>query len=719
MVRIDDGTHEMNRNTVLFATLLALLIGLPVMSSAAPLAYPPSATVPQVDVQHGVKVADPYRWLEGDVRTEKPVADWVAEQNKVTQAYLATLPGRDALKARLTELFDYERVTLPEARGNAVFFRKNSGLQNQSVLMVQEGANPARPLIDPNLWAKDGATALAEWTASPDGKRVAYAIQDGGTDWRTIKVIDVASGAILSDDLDWVKFSPIAWNGDSSGFFYSRHPATDKGKDFVSAVYDHSVWFHRVGTPQSEDVLVYASPENRGYYNQAQTSDDGRWLVVRSSTGSDDTYEIRVKDLADPKATLTTLVPKRANDWRFIGAHGDTLVFVTNLDAPRYRVVAFDNVGKGGSTTPRQIIAEGKTTLTGGSIIGETLLVTALQDARTAVRRYTLAGKPDGEVALPGLGTASGFDAVPGTSTAYYAFTSYNAPTTLYRYDAKANTSTVFAAPKVAFDPADYVVEQRFFTSKDGTRVPMFIAHKKGLKTPAPTLMYGYGGFNINVLPAFQVDALSWMEMGGVYAEVTLRGGGEYGAQWHRAGTRLQKQNVFDDFIAGGEYLIASGITPKGGLAIQGGSNGGLLVGAVVNQRPDLFAAALPAVGVMDMLRFPLFTEGRTWTDDYGEPEDPVQFKNLYGYSPYHNIKSGKNYPAILVTTADTDDRVVPGHSFKYAAALQAAKIGDKPHLIRIETRAGHGSGKPTSKQIDEIADLWSFIGYWTGLTRK
>ena len=687
------------------------------MPASAAVTYPPSATVPQVDVQHGVKVADPYRWLEGDVRTQKPVADWVAAQNQVTQAYLATLPGRDALKARLTELFNYERVTLPEARGNAVFFRKNSGLQNQSVLMVQEGSAPARPLIDPNLWAKDGATALAEWSPSPDGKRVAYAVQDGGTDWRTLRVIDVGSGAVLSDDLDWVKFSPIAWNADSTGFFYSRHPATDKGKDFVSAVYDHSVWFHRVGTPQSADTLVFASPDNRGYYNQAQTSDDGRWLIIRSSTGSDDTYEIRVKDLADPKAVLTTLVPKRANDWRFLGAHGETLYFVTNLDAPRYRVVAFDK----NSTTPREIIGESATTLTGGSIIGETLLVTALQDARTAVRRYSLAGKADGEVALPGLGTASGFDAVPGSSTAYYAFTSYNAPTTLYRYDAKANTSTVFAAPKVAFDPADYVVEQRFFTSKDGTKVPMFIAHKRGLDLSkgAPTLMYGYGGFNINVLPAFQVDALSWMEMGGVYAEVTLRGGGEYGAAWHDAGKQLKKQNVFDDFIAGGEYLIKSGITPKGGLAIQGGSNGGLLVGAVVNQQPDLFAAALPAVGVMDMLRFPLFPEGRTWTDDYGDPADAAQCKNLLGYSPYHNVKSGKDYPAILVTTADTDDRVVPGHSFKYTAALQAADIGDKPHLIRIEPRAGHGSGKPTSKQIDEIADLWSFIGYWTGLTRK
>ncbi|WP_426168083.1 prolyl oligopeptidase family serine peptidase [Sandarakinorhabdus sp. DWP1-3-1] len=696
-------------------TFLAAL-AIPVMTAAAPIIYPPTATVPQADTSFGTVVQDPYRWLEGDVRTQKPVADWVAAQNRVTQAYLATLPGRDAIKARLTQLFDYERVTLPEARGNRVFFRKNSGLQNQSVLMVQDGNAPPRPLIDPNTWARDGATALAEWSASEDGSKVAYAIQDGGSDWRTIKVLDVASGTVLSDDLDWVKFSKIAWKGDNSGFFYSRHPATPKGKDFVSAVYDHEVHFHRIGTPQSEDVLVYtSSPAKRGYYNEAETSSDGNWLIVRSSTGSDDTYEIRVQKLADPAAKLTTLVSDRKFDWRFAGASGTTLYFVTNAGAPRYRVVAFDNA----SGSPREVVPEGQATLTGASIIGDRLVVATLQDARSVVRRYTLTGKADGEIALPGLGTAAGFEAVPGTTTTYYSFTSYNVPTTLYRYDAATNTSTVFSAPKVAFNPADFVVEQKFFTSKDGTRVPMFVAHKKGLKTPAPTLMYGYGGFNINVLPAFQVDALAWMEMGGIYAEVTLRGGGEYGAAWHDAGRRLNKQNVFDDFIAGGEYLIKSGLTPRGGLAIQGGSNGGLLVGAVVNQRPDLFAAALPAVGVMDMLRFPLFTEGRTWTDDYGDPADEAQFKNLLGYSPYHNIKSGKDYPAILATTADTDDRVVPGHSFKYAAALQAAQIGDKPHLIRIETRAGHGSGKPTSKQIEETADLWSFIGYWTGLTRK
>ncbi|MEY2884540.1 MAG: hypothetical protein RL490_2264 [Pseudomonadota bacterium] len=698
--------------------LTALLLGLPTMTVAAPLTYPPTATVTQSDDWHGTTVADPYRWLEGDVRSQQPVADWVAAQNRVTQAYLATLPGRDAIKARLTQLFDYERVTLPVSRGARTFYRRNSGLQNQSVLYVREGDASPRVLIDPNGWAKDGATALAEWAPSTDGRFIAYAVQDGGTDWRTIKVLDVASGQPLADDLDWVKFSGIAWNADSSGFFYSRHPADPKGKDFVSAVYDHDVWFHRVGTPQSADTKIYASTGHPGYYNQADSSDDGRWLVIRSSTGSDANFEIRVADTRSAAPELITLVPERKADWRFAGAEGDTLYFVTNDGAPRYRVVAFTGVASGAPKLAT-IVGEGPDTLTGAHIVGAHLIVTALQDARSDVRRYTLTGKAEGKVALPGLGTASGFDGVPGSATAYYSFTSYNAPATIYRYDAASNTSTVYAAPKVAFDPANYVVEQRFFTSKDGAKVPMFIAHKKGLTTPAPTLMYGYGGFNINVLPAFQVDALAWMEMGGIYAEVTLRGGGEYGAEWHDAGRRLKKQNVFDDFIAGGEFLIASGLTPKGGLAIQGGSNGGLLVGAVVNQRPDLFAAALPAVGVMDMLRFPLFTEGRTWTDDYGDPADAVQFRNLYGYSPYHNIRGGRDYPAILVTTADTDDRVVPGHSFKYTAALQAAAIGDKPHLIRIETRAGHGSGKPTSKQIEEIADLWSFIGYWTGLTRK
>ncbi len=700
-----------------FAALL--LAAVPIAAIAAPLAYPPTATVPQADTFFGTTVKDPYRWLEGDVRTEKPVEDWVAAQNRVTNAYLATLPQRDAIKARLTQLFDFERISIPIARAGKIFYRRNSGLQNQAVLLVREGDAEPRTLIDPNGWAKDGATALAEWLPSNDGRHIAYAVQDGGTDWRTIKVLDVATGQPLADTLEWVKFSPLAWNGDNSGFFYSRYPETPGGRDFRSEVLNHQVWFHRVGTAQTTDTMVLATPDNPGYYNEADTTADGRWLILRSSTGSDTSYIVHVQDLSKPGAPLVALVPDRKFDWRLAGAEGDTLYFVTNAGAPRYRIVAFDHAGSDRATM-REIVSESSDTLTGAHIIGDHLVALALKDARTEVRRYTLAGKPEGVVPLPGIGTASGFEDVPGTATAYYAFTSYNAPTTIYRYDAASNSAAVFAAPRVAFDPADFVVAQQFFTSKDGTRVPMFVAHKKGLDLShgAPTLMYGYGGFNINVLPAFQVDALAWMEMGGVYAEVTLRGGGEYGAQWHDNGKRLKKQNVFDDFIAGGEYLIKSGTTPKGGLAIQGGSNGGLLVGAVVNQRPDLFAAALPAVGVMDMLRFPLFTEGRTWTDDYGDPKDEAQFRNLLGYSPYHNIRAGKDYPAILVTTADTDDRVVPGHSFKYTAALQAAQIGDKPHLIRIETRAGHGSGKPTSKQIEETADLWSFIGYWTGLTR-
>jgi prolyl oligopeptidase len=689
------------------------------ISPSAAIEYPVTVTVPQADTSFGVTVQDPYRWLEGDVRSDTKVADWVAEQNKLTQAYLAKLPGRDAIKARLTELFNHERIALPVSCGGRVFFRRNAGLQNQSVLLVQDGDAAPQTLIDPNTWAMDGATALAEWAPSEDGRFIAYAVQDSGSDWRIIKLLDVTTGEVLADTLDWVKFSGMAWNADSSGFFYSRHPENPTGKDFVSAVLDHSVFFHRIGTPQSADTLVYASPDNRGYYNSADTGAAGRWLVIRSSTGSDDSYEVRVQDTAAPGSQLVTLVPDREHDWRFAGAVGTTLYFVTNAGAPRYRLVAFETPGSG--TPPREIVAQVKDTLTGAHVIGDHLLVSALKDARTEVRRYTLDGASDGIVALPGVGTAAGFDAVPGTTTGYYVYTSYNAPTTVYRYDAATNASTVYSAPKVAFDPAEYQVSQVFVTSRDGTKVPMFVSHKRGLDLSkgAPTLLYAYGGFNINILPAFQVGALAWMEMGGVHVEANLRGGGEYGAQWHKAGTRLQKQNVFDDFIAAAEHLITSGITPKGGLAIQGGSNGGLLVGAVVNQRPGLFAAALPAVGVMDMLRFPLFTEGRTWTDDYGDPAEKVQFRNLFGYSPYHNVRSGQNYPAILVTTADTDDRVVPGHSFKYTAALQAASIGDKPHLIRIETRAGHGSGKPTSKQIEEIADLWAFAGYWTGLTQK
>ena len=700
---------EISRALRILATTTLLSLALP----AAAFDYPKAATVDQIDVLHGTRVADPYRWLENDVRTDSHVAEWVAAENAVTQAYLATLPRRAAIKARLTQLYNYERFTVPVERVGHVFFRRNSGLQNQSVLFVQDGANgTARPLLDPNGWSKDGATALAEWLPSDDGKHVAYAVQDGGTDWRTVRVLDVATGAPLPEMLEWVKFSQFAWKADGTGFYYARYPATAKGTDLRSEVFNHAIWFHRIGTPQASDTKVFATPDHPGWYNEAETSADGRWLVLRSSTGSDDRYEVRVSDLRAGKPAVTTLVAGLDHDWRFAGSKGSTLYFVTNAGAPRYRVVAFDGL----AANPRTVVAEGTETIDKASVLGDRLIVTALKDATTQVRRYGLDGMPAGVVTLPGLGTAAGFDAGAGGARTYFQFASYTTPATIFRYDAATNAASVFRAPKAAFDPVNYVIEQRFFTSKDGTRVPMLVSHKRGLAPGAPTLLYGYGGFNINVLPGFRVDALDWMEMGGVFAVANIRGGGEYGAAWHDAGKAFKKQNVFDDFIAAGEYLIKSGITAPHGLAIQGGSNGGLLVGAVVNQRPDLFAAALPAVGVMDMLRFPLFTEGRTWTDDYGDPQDPKAFANLLAYSPYHNLHGGTAYPAIMVTTADTDDRVVPGHSFKYTARLQATDTGDKPHLIRIETRAGHGSGKPTSKIIDEVADEWAFIATWTGM---
>ena len=697
--------------------LLAAALLMPHAVGAAPLDYPPTPTVAQSDRQFGITVADPYRWLENDVRTDPKVAAWVAAENKVTNAYLATLPRRDAIKARLTELWNYERFGVPIERGGRSFYLRNSGLQNQAVLYAQDGPSAApRVLIDPNPWAKDGATALAEWKPSKDGRLLAYAVQDGGTDWRTVKFLDAATGAPLPDTLEWVKFSDLAWTADGTGFYYSRFDAPAAGAKFQATNLNQQVWFHKLGTPQSADVLVYATPDRPKLGHSAQTSDDGRWLLITSAEGTDDRYELHIVDLSKPGAKPQTLVKGLDHSWQLAGTDGTTLYMVTNKDAPRYRLVTLDAANP--SAPPKPLVAEGVGTIDDASLVGDTLVVSTLEDAKSVVRRYRRDGTPAGTLGLPGIGSVAGFEADARSPITYYSYSSFNAPTTIYRYDASTNSSTVFKAPKTVFDGADYVVTQTFYTSKDGTKVPMFVSHKKGLDLSkgAPTLLYGYGGFNVSLPPAFSVAPLAWMEMGGVYAVANLRGGGEYGKEWHDAGRLARKQNVFDDFIAAGEALIKNGITTKDKLAVFGRSNGGLLVGAVVNQRPDLFAAALPAVGVMDMLRFNQFTAGRYWTDDYGDPADEVAFKALYAYSPYHNIRSGKDYPAILVTTADTDDRVVPGHSFKYAAALQAAKIGDKPHLIRIETRAGHGTGKPTDKLIEEFADQWAFIAHWTGM---
>ena len=683
---------------------------------ADPLAYPETRRENVVEEQFGTPVADPYRWLENDVREDQEVRDWVTAENAVTDAYLATLPGRAAIEARLTELWNYERLGIPDRAGNRYFYTQNDGLQNQSVLMVRDGLDGApRQLLDPNSWSDDDATALAEWEPSPDGSRVAYGVQDGGTDWRILRVLDVESGETLDDEVRWAKFTNIAWAHNGAGFFYARFPEPE-GAEFTGLNADHSIYFHTVGTPQSADRLVYATPDRPQLNHGAEVTDDGKYLVIYSSEGTDDRYEVTLIDLTSPQMARRTIIRGMEQNWDLVGSNGDILYFVTNMDAPRERIVRMDV-----STASRaiaEVVAEDEATLETAHVIGGRIVATYLADAKNEVRVFDMEGARLATVDLLGIGSVGGFDGEADNPETFFAFTSYDTPTAIYRYDTADGTVTPFFEPQVAFDPADYTVEQRFYTSLDGTRIPMFLVHRSDLAADAthPALLYGYGGFNISLTPSFSPAVLQWLEMGGVYAVANLRGGGEYGAEWHDAGRLLNKQNVFDDFISAAQFLIDEGITSPDQLAIRGGSNGGLLVGAVTNQRPDLFAVALPAVGVMDMLRFNRFTAGRYWVDDYGYPDREEDFRTLYAYSPYHNIHDGLDYPAILVTTADTDDRVVPGHSFKYIAAIQHADIGDQPHLIRIETRAGHGSGRPTSQLIAEYADLWAFAAHFTGL---
>jgi prolyl oligopeptidase len=679
--------------------------------------YPQTRRVDQVDEQFGVKVADPYRWLENDVRNDSEVAGWVAAQNKVTDAYLDTLPGRDHFSARIKQLFDYERFGAPVRKGGRYFYMHNTGLQNQAVLWVRDSlTGKGRVLIDPNGWSQDGATALAEWMPSEDGKRVIYSVQDGGSDWRTIRVIDVATGKETGDEVSWAKYVMAAsWAHDGSGFFYSRYPEPPAEAKYQALSENHRVYFHKLGTKQSEDRLVYETPTSPKLSHYAGITDDGRYLVISTTEGTDNKNLVTIVDLQDPDWKPKTIIGELKNDWSAIGNVGTKFYFSTNAGAPRDRIVTIDIASA--DLKPHEVVAESEATLSGASLAGDRLILNYLVDAKTEVRRYTLDGKPDGVVALPGIGTATGFGGELGNDETFFTFTSFNAPATVYRYDVKTGKATVWAQPKVAFNPADYVVEQKFFASKDGTRVPMFIVRKTTTTGPAPTLLWAYGGFNISYTPGFSASRLAWLEQGGVFVLANIRGGGEYGKAWHDGGRLANKQNVFDDFIGAAEFLIREGVTSSSQLAIQGGSNGGLLVGAVVNQRPDLFAAAMPAVGVMDMLRFDRWTAGRYWVDDYGYPSKEADFRVLLSYSPYHNIRDGQTYPAILATTADTDDRVVPGHTFKYVAALQHADIGPKPHLVRIETRAGHGSGKPTDKIIEEASDLWAFAAKWTGMT--
>ena len=732
--------HRVSR-TVLGAVLLstATLVSAQSMPTRT---YPDTRKQDLVEVQFGEAVADPYRWLENDVRTDPEVADWVKRQNGVTQDYLNTLPQRRWFAQRIRALTDYERFGLPQKAGKSYFYTRNSGLQNQSQLFVRTGLNGApRLLIDPNTWAKDGATALDAWVPSHDGKLLAYSVQDGGSDWRMIKLIDVKTGQVMADEIKWAKFTGIAWVG-SEGFLYSRFPQPEPGKEFQSLNTNQAIYFHRVGTPQSADELVYSTPDRPELGHFADVTADNRWVVISTSRGTDAKYELHVIPLAGQRIggaapakgkggkrswQVHALVAGLDHEWRLVEGLGDTLYFATNKNAPKLKVVKVDLTARQAAPAPlrgeqfafTEVIPERAETLDRAQIVGNRLILSYLRDAASTAEVVSLDGKPVRQIVLNAIGKASGFTGRPGDPETFYAFSSFNQPSAIYRFDSNTGESTPFALPKLTFSPDDYAVEQRFYASKDGTRVPMFVVRKKGLATAgkaAPTLLYGYGGFDVSLTPVFSAVRMAWLEAGGVFAMANLRGGGEYGKAWHDGGRLANKQNVFDDFIAAGEYLIAQGITPKGGLTVQGGSNGGLLVGAVVNQRPDLFAAGNAAVGVMDMLRFDRFTAGRYWVDDYGYPSKEADFRVLRAYSPYHNIRTGVDYPAMLVTTADTDDRVVPGHSFKYIAALQAAQAGPKPHLIRIETRAGHGSGKPTDKVVEEGADILAFLAQWSGL---
>lgn len=676
---------------------------------AQPLEYPYTKKVNQIDDYHGVHVEDPYRWLE-DLDSSATKA-WVEAQNKVTFGYLEKIPARERLKKRLTALWDYAKFGVPFREGKRYFFKKNDGLQNQSVLYMMDSLESSpRPVLDPNTFSEDGTRALNTQAVSRDGKLIAYGVSDGGSDWQTYRVRDIETGKDTEDVVEWVKFSSASWAGNAKGFFYSRYgaPTGDKLED---SNYYHKLYYHRLGTPQSADTLIYERPDEKDWGFGGEVTDDGRLLMITVWKGTERKNRIYYKDLTQPDSQVVKLLDDFDAEYAYIDNDGPVMWFRTDLDAPRGRVIAVDSRPHAPKRI-RELVPQSKETLRGVDLINDTFVCSYLKDARTLVRMYDFQGKQVGEVTLPGIGTANGFAGKRREKETFFSFQSYSRPSTIYRYDMTTGKSTVFREPKADFKPDDYETKQVFYKGKDGTRIPMFISYKKGLKLNGnnPTFLYGYGGFDIAITPRFRVSTMVWMEMGGVHAVANIRGGGEYGKEWHDAGKLLNKQNCFDDFISAAEWLIANKYTSTNKLAIGGGSNGGLLVGACITQRPDLFAAALPAVGVLDMLRFQLFTIGHAWRSDYGYIEKEADFKAQLAYSPLHNVKEGTRYPATLITTGDHDDRVVPSHSFKFASALQAAQRGDAPVIIRIETRAGHGAGKPTWMTIEEQADQWAFL---------
>ncbi len=684
---------------------------LTLFSAAQTPTYPQARRSDQVDDYHGTKVADPYRWLEDTDSAETHA--WVEAENKLTFGYLEQIPYRQAIHARLTKLWNYERFTTPSQHGGRYFLQHNTGLQQQNVLLVAESLNAEpRVLLDPNTLSADGTVALADTAISDDGKLMAYGIATSGSDWNEWHVRDIDTGKDLSDDLKWVKFSGASWTKDNKGFYYSRYDEP-KGAALREANYFHKLYYHRLGTAQSEDKLIYERPDNKELGFAGNVTDDGRYLVITVWQGTEPKNRLYYKDLTHPDSPVVKLLDDFDAQYVFVDNDGPVFWFQTDLDAPRGRLIAIDTRHPERPNW-KTLVAQGPDKLEFANTVNSSFFLGYLKDARTEVRVHDLTGAFLRNVDLPGIGTAAGFNGKRTDKETFYAFTSFTSPATVYRYDPQAGKSTVFRQPKVDFDPTLYETKQVFYNSKDGTRVPMFLTYKKGLKLDGqnPVLLYAYGGFDISLTPFFSVPNLVWLEMGGVYAQPNLRGGGEYGEEWHQAGMKLKKQNVFDDFIAAAEWLIANKYTSTPKLAIRGGSNGGLLIGACVTQRPDLFGAALPEVGVMDMLRFHKFTIGWAWTSDYGSSDNPEEFKALYAYSPLHNLKPATKYPPTLIATSDHDDRVVPGHSFKFAATMQADQAGPAPVMIRIEVKAGHGAGKSTTKLIDETADTWSFVAH-------
>jgi prolyl oligopeptidase len=673
----------------------------------ASLKYPETQQVNQIDTYHGVEVTDPYRWLEDPDSAETKA--WVEAQNQVTFGYLNEIPQREAIKNRLTQVWNYEKYGIPFKRGDRYFYYKNDGLQNQNVLYVLNSLDDEpRVLIDPNLLSEDGTVSLSGVAISKDGNLMAYALSYSGSDWKEWHVRNIETGEDLPDHIKWSKFSGASWTHDHQGFFYSRYDEPNEQTKHEDVNYYQKLFYHKIGTDQSQDILVYHRPDQKEWGFSGIVSEDGQYLIISVWLGTDPKNLLFYKDLTDPSAEVVELISEFKAQYSFIDNDGSVFWFKTDLDAPRGRVIAID-ISNGNQT---EIIPERAETLQGVSVLNDQFVASYLKDAHSQIKIFNLDGSWVRDMVLPGLGSAGGFDGDRADTETFYSFTSFTTPTTIYRYNMLTGESSVFRQPQVEFNPGDYESHQVFYHSKDGTRVPMFITHKKGIKLDGnnPTYLYGYGGFNISLTPSFSVSQLVWMEYGGTLAIPNLRGGGEYGEEWHQAGTKLNKQNVFDDFIAAAEWLIANQYTCREKLAIGGGSNGGLLVAACLTQRPDLFAAVLPAVGVLDMLRFHKFTIGWAWCSDYGSPENPEEFKALYAYSPLHNLKPGTHYPATLITTADHDDRVVPAHSFKFAAGLQATHAGEAPVLIRIETKAGHGADKPTTKIIEEVADKWAFL---------